>query len=96
MLLPVEGDQAAGGVGPPEEVGDGVHLPVAFPQPIRMLVVVVDADHVGGDALPAVVADDGPRRVDRLGQVVERRDVVALGRVARQVGTPHDSLKGPG
>ena len=43
-------------------------------------VVVVDADDVGGDALPAVVADHRPRRVERLGQVVERLDVVPLRR----------------
>ena len=40
-------------------------------EPLRIRVVVVDADDVGGDALPAVVADHRPRRIERLRQVVQ-------------------------
>ena len=62
---------------------------------LGLVVVVVDADDVGRDALPAVVADHRPRRVERLGQVIERLHVVPLAPGCRAgSGTPHDSLNG--
>ena len=54
--------------------------------PLRLVVVVVDADDVGRDAFPPVVTNDRARRVERLGEVVERLDVVALAWIVREVG----------
>ena len=63
--------------------------------PLRVVIVVVDADDVGGDAFPAVVADHGAGRVERPGQVIQRLDVVPLAPDCRgRFGTPHDSLNG--
>src|SRR5204863_4664081 len=58
---------------------------VALRDPRRIRVVVVDADDVGGDALPAVIADDRARRVEGLGQMVESLHVVPLGGAVGQV-----------
>ncbi len=68
---------------------------IAARQALRIWIVVVDADDVGGDALPAVVADHRPRRIERVRQVVQRlrRSDAPPGCPAGS-GTPHDSLNG--
>ncbi len=59
---------------------------VAVGHPHRVAVVIVDADDVGRHALPAIVTNHRPRRVERLGEVVQRLDVMPLGRTVGQVG----------
>ena len=50
-----------------------------------IVVVVVDADDVGRDAFPSVVANDGPGRIQRLGEMVKRLDVVTLAGIVRKI-----------
>src|SRR5436190_551787 len=58
-------------------------LAVAGGDALGVGVVIVDGNDVGGGGLPAVVADDGAAGVERLGQVVECLDEVALGGTLR-------------
>ena len=62
---------------------DRLGVAVALGQQLTMGGVVVDPEEVAAGVLPAVVGDDRPRRVERLGQVVERGGVVAVGRGVR-------------
>ena len=52
------------------------------PDPV---VVVVNADDVGRDAFPAVIADHGTRRIERLRQVIQRLHVSDARRIVGQV-----------
>ena len=68
---------------------------VAAGDAVRVGVVVVNADDVGRDAFPAVVADHRAGRVERLRQVIERlRRNGARPALSGRSGTPHDSLNG--
>src|SRR3712207_8951048 len=53
-------------------LGDRHRRSVALAQPARVVVVVVDADDVGRNAFPAVVADDRAACIERPRQMVER------------------------
>ena len=52
---------------------------------LGVAVVVVDAQDVGGRRFPAIVADDGPGRVERARQVIQRLDRIAMRLRERQV-----------
>ena len=69
----------------PEETGERFIGPIAAGNSGELVVVVVDADDVGCNALPPVVADDRASRVECLGQVVQGLDIVPLGRIVGQV-----------
>src|SRR6266851_6141144 len=49
-------------------------------------MVIVDADNIGGDTLPAVVPDYGAGGVEGLGEVVKSLYVVALGWIVGEIG----------
>src|SRR5207302_8117920 len=71
--------------------------PIAFAEPLRIAVIVVDTDDIRRDAIPSVIANYRPRRVQALRQVIESLHVVALCRAVRQVRyTPTLVERNPG
>ena len=54
--------------------------------PRRLVIVIVNPDNVRGHALPTVVSDHRARRIQRLGEMVERLNVMPLRKAARQLG----------
>ena len=58
---------------------------IAARQPLWIRIVVVDADDVRCHAFPSVVANHRPRRIERVGQVIERAHVVSLCGVVRKI-----------
>jgi hypothetical protein len=69
-----------------EEMSLEVIDPVALAQSFGLIVVIVDADDVGCDALPAVVSKDRAAGIEGLGQVIEGLNIVTLGGAIGQVG----------
>jgi hypothetical protein len=59
---------------------------IAHRDAVRIPVVIVNADDVGRHAFPAVIADDGPRGVERFREVIQRLHVVAFRGIGREVG----------
>src|SRR5215469_15792972 len=51
-----------------------------------MLVVIVNADNIGGDALPAIISYHGARGVERFRQMIESLYIVPLRRTVGKVG----------
>ena len=45
---------------------------IALTQMLDVCVIIMNADDIGGAAFPAVIADDRPGSVQRLGQVIQR------------------------
>ena len=86
VALASEHECATAGPFPPEDPGQQFLGIVSAGQPGWIGVVVVDADDVRRHALPPIIADHRPCGVERLGQMIEASDVVALGLTVRQVG----------
>jgi len=64
-------DKASGAFAP-EETGERFIGPISAGNSGELVVVVVDADDVGCDALPAIIADHQARRIESAREVVER------------------------
>ena len=85
MRIAVEGQNPSAG---PAAIHHFLRLdfrPVAHAQMRRISVVIVHADDVGRGALPAVIADHQPGRIECLRQMIERRDRIARGGHGRQI-----------
>ncbi|EEF23642.1 conserved hypothetical protein, partial [Ricinus communis] len=81
----VQGEDASARAALVEQRAHGVGDLVARLQLVRVAVVVMDAQDVGGRRFPAVVADHRAGRVERARQVVQRLDRVAVRLGQRQV-----------
>ena len=68
-----------------EQPGQPFFGAVASRNAVGIGVVVVNADDVGGDTFPAVIADHRPGRVERFRQVIQRLHPMPLRRAVRQI-----------
>src|SRR5579885_2070520 len=60
-------------------------LSVAMPDSLRLVVIIMDADDIGRDAFPPVVADNRASWIQRLREMIQRLDVIALRRAVGQI-----------
>src|SRR5215211_7909861 len=88
MLIAAQRGEPSAWAHPPQDSRGVLRSPIALPDAVGVLLVVMDADDVGLSALPTVVANDGARGIERLGQVVESLDEVLLRGMTGQVRYP--------
>src|SRR5678816_3525167 len=85
MLCAIEDKEAAGWTLTLEQTRKCLGTRVPPCHATRVAIVVVNPDDVRGYALPAIITDNGPGRIERLREVVKRSNVVTFGGIRGQV-----------